>query len=211
MSEEISSNAFGKSVRVGAGPKLPPTATPESRRQLEAAGGMTPWVCDVCNIVFGSAQVSLAMRRRSVGYEVKGRQKLGVVYRSTACQDGCALCAGRHRLCPHRRFATPAFPCRYYECQQHFRGEDSAVSLKVSFWQALGGHRSNSAEHQDRVQKLKQSGAVALIKPGKSRDQVDLCIYTHTKARSGAECLPPLLFYWFAETEASACAGRGQG
>jgi hypothetical protein len=62
MSEEIGCNAFVKSVRVGAGPKLPPTATPESRRQLEAAGGMTPWVCDVCNIVFGSAQVSLAMR-----------------------------------------------------------------------------------------------------------------------------------------------------
>ena len=38
-------------------PKLPPTATPESRRALQAAGGRTPWVCDVCNIVFGSAQV----------------------------------------------------------------------------------------------------------------------------------------------------------
>jgi hypothetical protein len=38
-------------------PKLPPTATPESRRALQAAGGLTPWVCDVCNIVFGSAQV----------------------------------------------------------------------------------------------------------------------------------------------------------
>ena len=34
-----------------------PTRTPESRRALQAAGGRTPWVCDVCNIVFGSAQV----------------------------------------------------------------------------------------------------------------------------------------------------------
>jgi hypothetical protein len=39
------------------GPKLPPTATPESRRALQAQGGITPWVCDLCNIVFGSAQV----------------------------------------------------------------------------------------------------------------------------------------------------------
>jgi hypothetical protein len=62
-----------------------------------------------------------------------------------------------------------------------FEWGDSAVSLKGSFWQALGGHRSNSAEHQERVQKLKQSGAVALIKPGKSRDQVDLGIHTHTQ------------------------------
>ena len=41
----------------GKTPKLPPTATPESRRALEAQGGITPWVCDLCNIVFGSAQV----------------------------------------------------------------------------------------------------------------------------------------------------------
>ena len=40
-------------------PKLPPTATPESRRALEAQGGITPWMCEVCNIVFGSAQVIL--------------------------------------------------------------------------------------------------------------------------------------------------------
>ena len=33
--------------------------------------------------------------------------------------------------------------------------------------QALGGHRSNSAEHQERVQKLRQQGLAAIIKPGK--------------------------------------------
>jgi len=40
--------------------KLPPTATPESRRSLESQGGITPWVCDLCNVVFGSAQASRA-------------------------------------------------------------------------------------------------------------------------------------------------------
>ena len=58
MSEEGTASVNARHAKPPAAPKLPPTATPESRRSLEAQGGITPWVCELCNIVFGSAQVS---------------------------------------------------------------------------------------------------------------------------------------------------------
>ena len=101
-------------------PSLPPTATISSRKALEAAGGITPFYCEICNI--GNPPFVLLARRRSRQLQ------------------------NRTSTLTHTLLAFPVFGSS----------------------QALGGHRSNSLEHKERVERLKKEGSIILLEHGQS-------------------------------------------
>ena len=110
-------------------PKLPPTATPESRRALEAQGGITPWVCDLCNIVFGSAQVRATFCVASCEFCMQSGNKVDIL--NSVELFLLALSIFHKRCCDHLNFKVCRRSGVIAATQQSIRSVFTSLSSRV--------------------------------------------------------------------------------